>query len=215
MLTIGVVLWIGFGLVKTSAADTTYFDKKIQQIMAFHLLSEESFYLFVVPITDRYIIASQYKQWVAQGYREEEMVNLSKEAVSRVEGKLYVFLRAGLAGGVVSTGRQAVVLPENLKDSVLVVTDRGDTLRCEAAEVPFARAVTLLNPEVEAALIFPTTLKKGGRERDVLREATSIEFVIKGLGFKRDRIRYALPLSQLFEDAPEVIKRLFRQASKG
>lgn len=214
MLTIGMALWIGLGLVGTSAADTTYFDQKMQRIMASHLLGDENFYAVVIPITDQYIVASHYKEWVRQGYREGQMVNLAKEAVSQAQGKFYVFLRIGLAGGVSPTGRQSVALPANLEESVWIVTDRGDTLHCEKAEVPFARAVGLLNLEVDATLVFPTTLKKGGRERDILQEANFIDFVVKGLGFKKDRIRYRLPLSQLFDDAPEVIKRLFRQVLK-
>ena len=214
MITIGMVLWIGLGLVGTSAADTTYFDQKMQQVMGFHILGDETFYAVVIPITDRYIIVSHYKEWVKQGYREEQMVNLAREAVSQMRGKFYVFLRVGLAGGVSPTGRQSVALPANLEESVWIVTDKGDTLHCEEADVPFARAVSLLNPEVDATLVFPTTLKKGGRERNILQEANFIDFVIKGLGFKRDRIRYRLPLSHLFDDAPEAIKRLFRQASK-
>lgn len=215
MTIAGIALLLGLIAAPSSAADSTYFAEKMQQIMAYHLISEEGFYATAIPITNEYVIASQYETWRKKGKSEDEMVALSRQAVSEGRGKTYVLLRVGLVGGVSAKGRQSIALPVNLKESVLIVTDARDTVVCAQADVPFARAAGLLNSQVEATLTFPAEIKRAGRTVRVMENGRYVDVIVKGLGMKKERIRYALPISGLFYDAPAPLKRVFAKVAAG
>lgn len=185
----------------------TYSTDKIVAMVKDHLATNGNFRMSVVPMTRELVIASGYPKWAEKRYGEAKMVELARADEGLFVDSMYAMLTIVFVGDVFSSGRTQFEVPEDLADYIFLENDRGEAIRCSRATLPLMRMVGPFTKQVNVELQFDGL----ARDPDFLRTKT-LKFVVGGMELESNEIVYRYPLTDLFDDAPPELQRLYRAA---
>lgn len=179
-----------------------------KKIGAMDYIQEGNFQIYALLMPVQWRILSVYHNCLEKRCNDEEIIKEMQELFSYLGKKLYFEVGVRFVGGQFNYDKLSI--PDNFENYIFLENDKGDFLRPLNFETKNLSSdeANWLNEEVSFRVDFPETYEKDGVEKSLL-EGKYIKVVINGLGFNNNSIKYELPLSGLFADAPTEIKQLF------
>ncbi len=199
-------------IVSTSKAlrAESYYSSKLRQIISETSVFEGNFVITVIPLTEELTAAKVYAKMSKEGHSRQEIREEIKKKTQK-EKKLIAIITVKFKGDSLSQAPTAISLPEDLSKYIFVENDRSNFVPCKIAR-PAVEQVDSDQSSAVIPLVFHTEYQKGKKEHNILEDTEYIEFVVGGLGFSNNRIRYDTPLSDLCKDASQDIKSLWEEA---
>jgi len=187
-----------------------YTGNLLASLMLTHTKIEGNFLFSIIPMTPQYLLAQTYPEYLEKRYSQERILKESRLLIAPYETILPAGLLVSLMGDWDSKGETSKTIPEDLSEYLFVENDSGDYARCLSADIPFMEnTVNVISDTASIAVKFSLSYERGGKQESILENTEYIEFVIGGIGFKDNRIRYELPLFVITEDLPEPLRELF------
>ncbi len=201
-------------IVSTSKAlrAESYYSSKLRQIISEKSVFEGNVVITVIPLTEELTAAKVYAKMSKEGHSRQEIREEIKKKTQKTqkEKKLIAILTVKFTGDSLSQAPAAISLPEDLSKYIFVENDRSNFVPCKIARPPMEKVDSDQRSAV-IPLVFHTEYQKGKKEHNILEDTEYIEFVVGGLGFSNNRIRYDIPLSDLCKDAPQDTKSLWEE----
>jgi hypothetical protein len=174
-----------------------------------HHVVQGNFLMSVVPVTHQLWAAGFYPQWAEKRYDTAQMVKLTRQFIDDskdvLHARLVLYHHANV---MVHGGEHSLKIPEDIADYVFLELDGFQPVRCKAADIPLMGG--LVGPFSKQTAITLTFDLPAGAAARLQSGRGAAKFVVGGLGFKDNTLRYDLPLSALTSDAPPELQRLFR-----
>ena len=183
-----------------------YLDQKIIAMFMDHHATNGHFKFSVVPITPELWVAGEYPQWSEKRFTPQQMEQRVDEQLPIFDDSVLAILTIVFVGDLFSTGRVQFEVPEDICEYIFLENDRGQSLRCSRATLPLMRMPGPFTKQVNIDVEFGNLRSA---EPDFF-DTKSLKFVVGGLDFRHNEITYPYPLSDLFGDAPEALRALYR-----
>jgi hypothetical protein len=185
-----------------------YYEQKIVALVRDHHVTNGNFTMSVVPMPQELAVAGEYPKWAEKRYSTEQMIELIERDKPAYAGNVHAVLTVVFIGDIYSGGRTQFEIPEDIAEYVFLENDRGQAVRCTRAILPLMRMPGPFTQQVNVQLEFAGVT----REHADFLETKSLRFVVGGLDFQNNVVAYRSPIADLFADAPEVLRDLYRRS---
>lgn len=189
-------------------APRDYFDKKILALTADHRVVEGNFTLNVLPVPLELHIAGQYREWEEKRLTPEQMLTEINAAAPAFSDSVFAMLTIMFVGDVLSPGRTQFEIPDDIAEYIFMENDRGEAIRCSRAILPLMHMPGPFTKAVNVNLEFANIRE----QNPSFFETKSLRFVVGGLDFRSNTVSYRYPFGDMFGDAPEALRTLYRDA---
>ena len=180
-----------------------------EEMMSTHVVTEKDFRFCVFPLTPQYVIMYNYSGYLEKQYTEDMIMGKAQETIILFEDKIIATLLISYIGE--STSAQ-IEIPDDFQEYIFLENDKGYYVRCEKVDIPsMGNVIDFFNDTTTITLYFPLMYKKEEQKLSILENTEYIEFIVGGLDFKENKIRYELPLFEMTEDIPVGLKALYEK----
>jgi hypothetical protein len=185
-----------------------YYEQKIVAMVRDHHVTNGNFTMSVVPMPQELAIAGEYPKWAEKRWTDAQMLEQIEREKAAYAGNVHAVLTVVFVGDLYSTGRTQFQIPDDIAEYIFLENDRGQAVRCSRAVLPLMRMPGPFTEQVNVQLEFAGVT----REHPDFLDTKSLRFVVGGLEFEQNAVVYRSPLSDLFADAPEVLRALYRSS---
>ena len=188
-----------------------YTQKKNTFFYEGNLRIEENFFYSLLPFTVEHAVLQAYPQWIEKRYTKKQMFEQAVGLKTESESKIVFLFILAYTGKMTTKGRTEVTIPDDFEEYVFLEQDKDTYVRCSKAEIPFmGQTINSFNDQTHATIVFPKTMPDSNVS--ITDGVDSLNLVIGGLDLKHDTFEIPIPLSAVYQDAPEEIKEIYYAA---
>lgn len=199
----------GFASASESENIRNYGEKKGQAIALGTMRSEGNFGYSTFLYPPQLLLPKVCAGYLEKRYTKERMIADTKQELVYFEDRVIGFCAIYFVGDWMSKGTTDKTIPSDFAEYIFLENDKGDYVRCSKADVPLFSTVNIANKSVVVSIEFPIYYEKDSKQVSIFENTEYVEIVVGGLGLKNNRFRQKLPLYEVDDDIPQLLKEIF------